>query len=307
MAKRIIATIAVLVVLGFTVYALAWPYDLKIRFEAEAYPGVVRQTLQTWSDGLGTSNTSGPEVQSELLGRPGDIFEITQLLNIGERELTYRWSIGWATDSSSRVEVKISEKGKRLANRLSIPFSQTDFEQESQERVKDFYDKLQEHLSKFRVEVQEVEELASTYTAYVPVACKQYEKASFMMKNYPMITNLIIEHEIETNGIPFVEITRWNEEEDSIYFNFCYPIIRSEKLPIGTPLQYKRFFGKKALKARYNGNYIFSDRAWYALRKKAEERGLDYEEKPVEFFFSNPNFGGDELEWKAEIFLPVKD
>jgi len=28
--------------------------------------------------------------------------------------------------------------------------------------------------------------------------------------------------------------------------------------------------------------------------------------EPIEFFYNNPNFGGNELEWKAEIFLPVE-
>jgi hypothetical protein len=31
------------------------------------------------------------------------------------------------------------------------------------------------------------------------------------------------------------------------------------------------------------------------------------EPKPIEFFFNNPNMGGDALRWKAEVFLPIKE
>lgn len=308
MTRKIIAGILALVLLGFATYGLAWPYDLKVSFEAPTYPGIVRQTLKTWSVGLNTPDPEGSlwVNSSSLKAESGEVLNFVQEVS-GERgRYRYRWSIDWASDSTARVQVKVTEPGRRLANRIAIPFTRTRIEDSSQEAIGDFYAKLDEHLKNFRVRVEEVEELTSTYTAYVPIACKQIEKASFMMQYYPLLTNLIIENDIETNGIPFVEVTRWDEENDSIYFNFCYPIVRSERLPIGTELRYKRFFGKRALRATYNGNYIFSDRAWYALRKEAELRGLETEPKPVEFFFSNPNFGGDEMEWKADIFLPIK-
>jgi len=30
-------------------------------------------------------------------------------------------------------------------------------------------------------------------------------------------------------------------------------------------------------------------------------------ELPMEVFHSNPNMGGNELEWKAEIYMPLKE
>lgn len=311
MIRKIFLGLLLAIVLGFAAYLFAWPYDYKIRFQAATYPGVVGQTLQTWSLDLNRLRPSSEEdhPHSSVERVPGDLNEFRQIIRSGDPpvERIYRWSIDWASDSTSRVSVKVSEPGNRVGNRLRIPFAQTELETESKDHVRDFYEKLSEHLNNFRVRVEEVEELSSTYTAYIPVACRQDQKAAFMMRDYPYLTQMMIEHNIQTNGIPFVEITRWNQEEDSIHFNFCYPIIRSEKLPIGTELKYKRFFGGRALKATYNGNYIFSDRAWYALRKEAQRRGLEYEEEPVEFFFSNPNFGGDHMEWKAEIYLPIKD
>ena len=82
--------------------------------------------------------------------------------------------------------------------------------------------------------------------------------------------------------------------------------IRSEKLPTHSIIKYKRIFAKKALKATYNGNYITSDRAWYTLMKKAEDLGKEVELTPIEYFYNNPNFGGNEINWKAEIFMPIE-
>ena len=93
---------------------------------------------------------------------------------------------------------------------------------------------------------------------------------------------------------------------DSLHYNFGMPIIRSERLPMGTEIQYKRIFPKRALKAIYNGNYITSDRAWYALLDYAKNNSLEVDSTLIEVFHNNPNTGGDEENWKAEIYLPLK-
>ena len=117
----------------------------------------------------------------------------------------------------------------------------------------------------------------------------------------------LIDNGVEFDGFPMIEITEWNQVNDSIYFNFGRPIKRSEKLPIGTDIEYKRIFRKKALKAEYNGNYITSDRAWYALLDYAEKNNIEVEGTPVEVFHNNPKNEGNQLKWKAEIYLPIKE
>ena len=57
----------------------------------------------------------------------------------------------------------------------------------------------------------------------------------------------------------------------------------------------------------YNGNYITSDRAWYELLDDAERKNIEVHQTPVEVFYNNPNYGGDELNWKAEIYMPLKN
>ena len=72
-------------------------------------------------------------------------------------------------------------------------------------------------------------------------------------------------------------------------------------------MSYDRLYPKKALKAIYHGNYITSDRAWYALMDYAEKNGIEVVPEPVEVFFNNPNMGGDALNWTAEIYLPIRE
>lgn len=39
----------------------------------------------------------------------------------------------------------------------------------------------------------------------------------------------------------------------------------------------------------------------------AKKNGLAIRKHPIEAFYSNPNMGGDELNWKAEVFMPLKE
>jgi len=39
----------------------------------------------------------------------------------------------------------------------------------------------------------------------------------------------------------------------------------------------------------------------------AEKNNLEVTGHPLEFFYNNPNMGGNELNWKAEIFMPLQE
>ena len=166
---------------------------------------------------------------------------------------------------------------------------------------------LKDHSERFKVSIIGEEELPSKYLAYIPIKGTQFQKAGGMMKNYSYLTQTLLEKEVQFDGPPLVVVDKWDKTNDSLYFNFAIPIIRSDRLPIGTDIQYKRIFKRKALKAVYNGNYITSDRAWYALLNHAEKNNIKVEPLPVEVFYNNPNTEGNEENWKAEIYMPIKE
>ena len=166
---------------------------------------------------------------------------------------------------------------------------------------------LKDHTNKIKVTLLGEEDIPSKYLAYVPIKATQFQKAGGMMQNFSYLTNELYTSGVQLDGPPMLEVTQWDMENDSLYYNFGQPIIRSEKLPIGTDIQYKRLFSKRALKAEYNGNYITSDRAWYALLDYAKKHNIEVEPHPVEIFYNNPSTGAAELTWKAEIYMPIKE
>jgi len=295
--KKISAIVGFLSV-GFLLwYLIIKPYDYLVTFKIKTTAGTINQSIKLWN----TSIENSRPIQQENLKN------LTQQIIIKDSTYNYEWSISSLNDSISKVSVYVTDIDHSFANKISIPFGTTDFEKRTQNTITDFIEKLKEHLSKTRVSEVVVDSTRSTYCAFIPMKGLQIEKASGMMQNYSLLTSVLSVENIEMNGTPFVEITNWNTQNDSITYNFCFPVIKSDSLPKDPRIEYKQYNGVKALKAIYNGNYITSDRAWYALLDYAENHDIVVAKKPLEVFYSNPNFGGDELQWKAEIFIPIKE
>ena len=293
--KKISAIIGFILV-GFLLwYLIIKPYDYLVTFKVKTSAGTINQTIKLWNTSIANLNPVKQE----------NIANLSQQIEVKDSIHNYKWSISPLNDSISKVNVYVTDKEHSFANRISIPFGTTDFEKRIEYTVTDFIAKLKEHLKKIKVTVVGKDTTRSTYAAYISVKGLQIEKARGMMQNYSLLTSVLSAENIEMNGTPFVEITNWNTKNDSIAYNFCFPVIKSDSLPIDPRIQYKQYNGVKALKATYNGNYITSDRAWYALLDYAENHDIVVDKKPLEVFYSNPNFGGDELQWEAEIFMPV--
>ncbi|MGX1928502.1 AraC family transcriptional regulator [Flagellimonas sp. 2504JD4-2] len=291
-------------VLAILLLALAWylfikPSDYTVRFEAKTFPGAINQTLKLWEKTLDTVTAISQEGD--------DIYRLRQKVKFGDSIHVYDWEMEAITDSTSKVRVNIHDENHSLSNKIKIPFSDTDFEKRSRKTVLDFMENLNDHVNKFKVTIIGEEEIPTKYLAYVPVKVTQFQKAGGMMRNLNYITHILLENKVQLDGQPMVQVTKWNMEKDSLEYNFGQPIIRSETLPMDTEIKYQRIFSKKALKAEYNGNYITSDRAWYALLDYAKANGIEVEPTPIEIFYNNPNFGGNELSWKAEIYMPIKE
>ena len=293
--KKFSAIIGFLTI-GFLLwYLIIKPYDYLVTFKVKTSAGTINQSIKLWNTSLENSSP----IQQENLKN------LTQQIIVKDSTFNYDWSISSVNDSISKVNVYVTDIDHSFANKISIPFGTTDFEKRTQNIITNFIDKLKEHLNKIRVRVVGIDSTRTTYCAYIPMKGLQIEKARGMMQNYSLLTSVLSAENIEMNGTPFVEITNWNTQNDSIAYNFCFPVIKSDSLPIDPRIQYKQYNGVKALKATYNGNYITSDRAWYALLDYADNHDIVVDKKPLEVFYSNPNFGGDELQWEAEIFMPV--
>lgn len=296
MMKKLTLLILILLAGGLAWLLFLKPYDYLAVMEAKTVPGVVNQTLKTWSR---------TQKDSEITqGKDGDFLRQKMVFNDSIFLLEY--NISRVHDSLSKIRIGVSLEDKSPAMRLANLFSDSDFEKRSRATILDFNEKLKEHLASFRVKVEGEAALEPSYCAYVPIESDQLQKAMGMMKNYSLLSSVLLENKIELNGHPFVEVTHWDRSTDRIKYNFCYPILKPDSLPEEGLVFFKEFPGGPAIKATYNGNYISSDRAWYALLEYAETKGLKVKETPVEIFFNNPNMGGDALKWRADIYLPIE-
>lgn len=297
MKKTLLGILIALAVL-VSGYLFFYPYDYVVRFEADTFPGTINQSIKLWHRGAGVPGT---EVVQD------DLYHLEHLVQAGDSVHRYRWTIEPLTDSTSRITVKITDPDHSFKNKLRVPFTNAAVEKSAVHHVKDFASDLNDHLKLFRVRIEGEAELPGTFYAYVNLKTSQHGKAGGMMDHYMLLSDLLAVNQVTLNGPPMIVVNEWDRKTDSLDFNFCFPIIRSDRLPNHPDVDYKRIFPKKALKATYNGNYITSDRAWYALLDYAEKHGLEVEDTPVEVFYDNPNLGGDALRWKAEVYLPLRE
>ena len=296
MKKLITITIAIISI-AILWYFFIKPQDYQIRVVAKANTGTINQALKAWNKTL-------PEASIHQLGNIGTL---EQMVISGDSTHVYKWNISPINDSTSQIVVDVKDPNFSLNNKIAVPFSDTNFEKQSRKTVTDFIESLNVHRKEFKITFMGEDELPSTYCACVEHKTLQSNKAFGMMESYPFINSVIASNEIQVNGVPFIETTDWNMQNDSISFNFCYPIIKTDSLPFIKNLVYKEFIGMKSLKAIYNGNYMTSDRTWYTLLDYAKENNIKIDPKPIEFFFNNPNMGGDALRWKAEVFIPIAE
>ncbi len=286
--KKTVFGILIVLLIALAGYLFVYPYDYIIRFEANTFPGTINQSIKLWNR---TAGVPGSQVTQE------DLYHLEQEVQAGDSVHLYSWEITPLTDSTSRVAVRIKDRDHSLKNKLLVPFSDTEVERLGVKYVTQFVNDLNDHIDLFKVRIDGEAELPSTFYAYVDLKTSQHGKAGGMMDNYMMLSDVLIRSGVTMNGPPMIIVDQWDRETDSLQFKFCFPIIRSDQLPRDPRIKYKRIFPKKAIKATYNGNYITSDRAWYALLTYAEKEGLEVEETPVEVFFDKRNMGMDEVDW----------
>ncbi|MGB6151259.1 MAG: AraC family transcriptional regulator [Pricia sp.] len=280
---------------GLIWYLFLKPHDYVVRFEIKASAGTINQTIKSWSNSIDSAQFLGQKGLSDLKYR----FKFNDSIN------TYHWKLIPTNDSVTKVRAYVTDEHHSLANRLAIPFSGTILERRTDKLVTEFTEVLKDHLKDFKVNVTGTSEISTKYCACVALKGTQQEKAKGMKEYYSLLSGVMGGQNSSLDGRPLLEVEDWNMKNDSLSYNFCFPVIKSDSLPERPGIFYKQIEKTRAIRAVYNGNYITSDRAWYALLDYAENNKLNVAAKPLEIFHSNPNMGGNALEWEAEVFLPI--
>ena len=78
-----------------------------------------------------------------------------------------------------------------------------------------------------------------------------------------------------------------------------------ENYPLSERIKTKKTVKKKALKIVYNGNYKDSDKAWYGIIEYSKSNNINIKMTPFEIYLNDPHQGGDPLQWKADVYMPL--
>jgi len=296
------------IVLFFFLLGIIWYLFIKtddyiIRFKAKTSPGTLFVLTEEWN----LLNQKKELFTYDILNKRPYEF-LSQSLNKDGLDLSLNWTFKSVNDSITQVSIGISEKNKGVFNRLTAPFFNTKFKKTSLELIKNYKKGIEFTIKeKFRVHSIRVDSIPPFDFIYIGLEnIKMRDKASQMMRNNATILEFMRKNNIEKEGLPVIIVEDWDLENNSIDYKFGFQIKYKDTLPNDSEIKFGRTKSKKALKAIYNGNYIGSDKAWFALYEYAIRHKIEVDLKPMEIFYDNPFMGGNELEWIAEIYLPIK-
>ena len=296
--------IAAIVLGGLIWYLFIKPQDYMIRFKARTAPGTLFSGVEEWN----ILNQKQDSFSYRILKKvPYKLIDQTLLTSNG-LNLEIQWNFSSISDSSTLITAGITEKEKSVYNRLTAPFMNTEFKQTSLKLITDYKKGMEYQMEeKFKVKILGIDSIPSVNYAYVEMKdIEMRNKAEQMMKNNPLLLTFINDKGIKGGEFPFLIIDKWNLNDNLIDFRYCFPIKQLDSMPFHQEIKYDKLPSSKALKAMYNGNYITSDRGWFALHEYAKRNHINVENKPIEIFYDNPFYGGDELKWKTEVYLPIK-
>ncbi|MEC5164314.1 effector-binding domain-containing protein [Flavobacterium sp. PL11] len=280
-------------------YLLIKKEDYCISFTVKTATGTVFQGLQEWKS---VETLTSNEKYTILEKRNFDFIKYE--LSGKNIKMDYSWKISSINDSITKVEVGIKDYNNSIYNRISVPFFDTPFKLEQIKKISDFKEGLIEHLKNFTLSVDGEGTSEEVFVAYISLKSVMQQKAQSMIANNADITGFLISNGIKIIGKPYVQITKWDLDKETIDFDYCFPVDKNVKIVQNKFVKFKKLPAIKGLTATYYGNYRTSDRAWFALIDYANNHGYKLNKMPRENFLANPFNGGDEMEWETKIIIP---
>lgn len=284
--------------------AAVWYFGLKndhyrISFTTKQPPAIIYNQIKQWK---GTAENGIASVRVDNKQRHSSI---SQTVQVGDSVFNYDWSFYRENDSTTQVEVKITDKNHWFPQKLQVPFSKNDFVKRNVNIVKVIGAEFVVETKKFKVHSITDTLFGARYCVYVPLKSVVNRKASNMLYSIGDLMGYINDNEIELEGDPYLEVTKWDEEAATMEYNFCFPITKSDSLPASDLVMFKESPSFSGIKADFNGNYAITNNAWYYLQDYAEQHGLKVKNLPTEVYLNDPQSGGDAKNWKAHIYLPL--
>ncbi len=295
---KLLLAVVILSFLGW--YFLLKQSDYTITFKVNAATGTISQGIMEWTT---IQSKSQNEKYTVLEKRNFDF--IKQQMKKGNEEMEYTWNMESINDSMTNVTVGVKDLNHSFYNRLTAPFVPTKFRKEQIEKIKLFKTGLEDHIDDFKIRIDGEKSSEEIYVAYISLKSVMQEKAQTMIGYDPEIVEYLDKNKIKIIGHrPYLEVTDWDQEEETVSFNYCFPIPKNTKYVQDDNVKFKTIPAFKGLQATYFGNYRTSDRAWFTLFDYAKKNNIKLQKKVLEHFLANPFNGGNELEWETKIIIP---
>ncbi|MDP3314028.1 hypothetical protein [Lutibacter sp.] len=302
MKKKIILGIVLLFSLLILWYLFVKKYDYIVTFKEKTSPGTIFHGALEWNENLIKSDLIESKIIKEIA-----FSNIKQEFKIKDSTIVFNWDFEGINDSITKVTVGVIDAKNSILNRIMLPFTSNGIKQFAINKVVSFKSGLEQHLDKHKVKFRGISEIPEIFCAYVNVESTLEGKAQEMIANNSTVMVFLNENNIKMVGNPFIEVTSWDIVNKNIKFNYCFPVEKMNYLPKHPMVFFKQITAKKALNTTYFGNYRTSDRAWFSVYDHALRNNIKLTNMPLEIFYNNPYMGGNELEWRAEIFIPIEE
>lgn len=301
--KRILVSIAFVILLALTggiTYLLTRPADYKAHFTVKTTPDIAYFNILNWE----TWNRKKFNSNFDILGTT-PVSNISQKVTLMDTTLVFDWEFEKLNDSITVVRASVSDPDRKFYNRLTVPFMNTQFKNAVRGNLLDIKTRMEVMLKKFHFEFTGLHPFEKRSCVYVSLKSTPRGKAMAMLSSVIGLNQFVRLNNLEMNGPPFVVVHDWNEFKDSISFDFCFPIARTDAVPEHPEIKFMTVDGMDAIGTDFYGNYSITDITWYNLAEEAKKLGYQGNHKLIEVYLNDPHKGGSELEWKAEIYFGI--
>ena len=302
--KKIFVSIALIILLaliGGIAYLLFRPCDYQAHFTVKTTPDIAYFNILNWDIWNRKQVSSKIEITSKIPVR-----YISKKVLLNDTTLIFNWEFKKLNDSITLVRAYVSDPDRKLYNRLTVPFINTPFKNSVRGNLLDIKKRLELMLKTFHYEFTGYDQFEKKSCVYINLKSTPRGKAKAMMANVLELNQFVRQNNFEMDGNPFVVFHDWDVFKDSISFDFCFPIAQTDAIPEHPKIKFKTVESMDAIKTDFYGNYSITDITWYNLAEEAKKLGYRSNHKLIEVYLNDPHSGGNELEWKAEIYLGIE-
>lgn len=295
--KKIVVLILILLSALTVWYLFIKKYDYQVSFKVNMTPASMYYEV------AGITSWDAKEGRKNVTLIDTTLFKhVQQKVQKQDGFLILDWHFKKLADTLTKVTVGATLSKQSIKNRLQLLINSSDFVSSYKNQMMAYNISLYDFTKTFRVQIEGESTIPEIQYASSFLKAKRSEKAGKMITANMDLFLSIPKNSLLEKGNPLIKVRYWDFISDSIHFDFGFPVKYKDSLHKG----YGKQLPQKALKATYFGNYRNSDQAWFMLLSYAKDKGIAVEKKPIEIFYNNPMQGGDELQWKAEVFLPIK-